>query len=40
MDAKIAGENIVRDLYAAKGGPGLAYSVIRPGKENFAVDLI
>mmetsp|Transcript_6178 Transcript_6178/g.15511 ORF Transcript_6178/g.15511 Transcript_6178/m.15511 type:complete len:209 (-) Transcript_6178:2047-2673(-) len=34
MDAKIAGENIVRDLYAAKGGPGLAYSVIRPGGLN------
>lgn len=34
MDAKIAGENIVRDLYATKGGPGLSYAVVRPGGLN------
>lgn len=34
MDYKIAGESVVRDLYAARGGPGLAYSVIRPGGLN------
>jgi hypothetical protein len=34
MDYKIAGESAVRDLYAARGGPGLAYSVIRPGGLN------
>jgi hypothetical protein len=34
MDSKIAGEAAVRDLYAAKGGPGLAYTVVRPGGLN------
>jgi NAD(P)H-binding len=34
MDFKIAGESIVRDLYAARGGPGLAYSIVRPGGLN------
>lgn len=31
MDYKIAGESAVRDLYAASGRPGLAYSIVRPG---------
>ena len=34
MDSKSAGEAVVRDLYDAKGGPGLSYTVIRPGGLN------
>jgi hypothetical protein len=34
MDFKIAGESMVRDLYAASGGPGLAYTIVRPGGLN------
>ena len=31
MDSKVAGEIAVRDLYSRLGGPGLAYTIIRPG---------
>lgn len=34
MDSKIAGESLIRDLYAQSGGPGLAYSIVRPGGLN------
>ena len=34
MDYKIAGESMIRDLYAASGGPGLAYTIVRPGGLN------
>jgi hypothetical protein len=31
MDHKIAGESVVRDLYSSSGGPGVAYTIVRPG---------
>lgn len=34
MDYKIAGETVVRDLYASANEPNLSYTVIRPGGLN------
>jgi len=35
MDYKIAGEAVMRDLYANANNPALSYSVIRPGKQGW-----
>jgi hypothetical protein len=37
MDYKIAGEAVVRDLYASANNPALSYSVIRPGKKGVRI---